>query len=66
MAEDSERKEGMVDMEEVIERFRRAIDKYEKAERKVDYWINTLHRKKDHATDSEVKVKIDVEVIGRR
>lgn len=55
VAEDSERKEGMVDMEEVIERFRRAIDKYEKAKRNVNYWINTLHRKKDCASDSEVK-----------
>ncbi len=45
----------MMNMEEVIERFRRAIDKYEKAKRKVDYWINTLHRKKDYASDSEIK-----------
>lgn len=42
-------------MEEVIERFRRAIDRYEKAKIKVNYWINTLHRKKDYASDSEVK-----------
>jgi len=42
-------------MEEVIERFRRAIDKYESAARKVNYWINTLHRKKDYASDSEIK-----------
>lgn len=44
-----------MDMEEVIERFRRAIDRYEKAKIKVNYWINTLHRKKDYASDSEVK-----------
>ena len=48
-------KNKVVNMEEVIERFRRAIDKYEKAERKVNYWKNTLHRKKDYASDSEVK-----------
>ena len=48
-------KNRVVNMEEVIERFRRAIDKYESAARKVNYWINTLHRKKDYASDSEVK-----------
>ena len=49
------RKNSVVNMEEVIERFRRAIDKYESAARKVNYWINTLHRKKDYAPDSEIK-----------
>ncbi|UYL64964.1 MAG: hypothetical protein QIT33_gp02 [Methanophagales virus PBV300] len=48
-------KNSVVDMEEAIERLRRAIDKYERAKRKVNYLINKLHREKDYASDSEVK-----------